>query len=396
LRYFSYLSEDQELAAFYKPPVAFTNRSSREVLAHATGAALYTPATRHTIAEDILHQKHEGLVSMVLDLEDAVGDHQVEWAEESLLQQLFKLASYVEIGALPANRVPLLFIRVRSPEQLQRMILRLEERIIYITGFFFPKFTAQNGAAYFSILAEYNKQKTQDAPTLYGSPILESDRVIYVEHRRQTLHECKAILDHYQDYVLHVRIGATDFSSLFGVRRSVHHTVYDIIAIRDCIADIVNVFGRMDADYVISGPVWEYFSQDGRSESMRDERIERMARRYGLQPVTQADFGLVREVLLDKENGIVGKTIIHPSHIRIVQSLYTVTHEEYQDAVSIIDNHDGNRGVFKSEYSNKMNEIKPHLNWAKRILVKADVYGVLHEPENIHSRVAQPGQASYV
>ena len=33
----------------------------------------------------------------------------------------------------------------------------------------------------------------------------------------------------------------------------------------------------------------------------------------------------------------------------------------------------------KSHYANKMNEIKPHMRWAQRILKQAHVYGVYHE-----------------
>lgn len=319
---------------------------------------------------------------MVFDLEDAIGDHQVAEAEESLLKHIDSLASAIERGVLPQSHVPLLFIRVRNPDQLKRLIVRFAEQIVLITGFFFPKFSPQNGWEYFQILDEYNRQKSTDAPTLYGSPILESADVIYVERRAETLLGSKAILDHFPDYVLNVRVGATDFSSLFGVRRSVHHTIYEIAAIRDCLADILNVMGRAEDGYVITGPVWEYFSTKQAETIAGDERIACLARSYGLDPKTQAEYGLIREVLLDKENGMVGKTIIHPSHLKIVQSLFRVTHEEYLDALSILQNHDGYTGVIKSEYANKMNEIKPHLSWAKRILAKATVYGVLHEQEN--------------
>lgn len=393
MRYFNYLSEDEALAAFYKQPAPFCNHSSKEMLSYAAGAALYSPATRQTIAEDILHQKHEGLVAMVFDLEDAIGDHQVEAAEASLQQQLFKLASYVEIGALSEDRVPLLFVRVRNPEQMRRMILRFEARVALITGFFFPKFTPERGEDFFRILEEYNRHKEQSAPTLYGSPILESESIIYLEQRAATLAGSKAIVDRYRDYVLNVRIGATDFSSLFGVRRSVHHTIYDIAVIRDCIADIINTFGRAGDGYRISGPVWEYFPHRGTELSPPEERVERIARQYGLRPTHPAECGLIREVLLDKENGLVGKTMIHPSQLRIVQTLHAVTREEYLDAISIVQSQDGRQGVVRSEYANKMNEVKPHLNWAKRILAKANVYGVLHEQDNFHSPVSKQGQA---
>ncbi|ARU60341.1 citrate lyase subunit beta [Tumebacillus avium] len=394
MRYFSFLSEKEELVRFYRSPVSFNNHSSRDILAQAAGAALYTPATRLTVAEDILYQKHEGLVSLVLDLEDAIGDHQVEMAEETLLQQLFKLHSYLEIGTLQKEKLPLIFIRVRSPEQLEKLIDRLAERIVLITGFFFPKFTAENGEHYFRILTAYHQHKAPHAPVLYGSPILESREIMYLEMRPQALLDIKAILDRYKKHVLNVRIGATDFSGLFGVRRSVHHTIYDITTIRSCISDILNILGRSEDGYVISGPVWEYFSRQNGSPGMKDERIERIADQYGLKPVTPSDYGLIREVLLDKENGMTGKTIIHPSHLNIVQSLYAVTCEEYQDAVNIMENSDGNSGVIRSEYANKMNEIKPHLNWAKRILAQAEVYGVLHDQGNVQQpRVFYSGQA---
>jgi citrate lyase beta subunit len=363
LRHFDYLSREQEREVFFRSPLPFGRSSGKEIVSYAAGTALYSPATRRTLAEDMLHRKHEGLVSMVFDLEDAIGDGEVEAAEESLLQQLFLLDSYVKVGMLPEEDVPLLFIRVRSPEQLEKLIGMLEERVGWITGFFFPKFTPDNGRAYFQILADYNRHKPDEAPTLFGSPILESDPVIYKEQRVETLLAIREILDHYEPLVLNVRIGATDFSSLFGVRRSPALSIYDIVVVRDCIADILNVLGRVEAGYVITGPVWEYFSRH--------------------------EEGLIREVTLDKENGIIGKTIIHPSHIKIVQSLYAVTHEEYQDAVSILGHHNGRQGVIKSSYSNKMNEIKPHLNWARRILAKADVYGVLHEQQSINSLLTE-------
>ena len=52
-------------------------------------------ATRQTIAEDVLNRKHEGLASIVIDLEDAVGDLQIELAEETLIQQLDQIEYYV-------------------------------------------------------------------------------------------------------------------------------------------------------------------------------------------------------------------------------------------------------------------------------------------------------------
>jgi citrate lyase beta subunit len=86
--------------------------------------------------------------------------------------------------------------------------------------------------------------------------------------------------------------------------------------------------------------------------------------------------GLLREVVLDRANGFIGKTVIHPSHVPYVNALYAVTREEYEDAVQILN---GTGGVLKSLNGNKMNEIKPHTNWANRIEKRAKVFGVIED-----------------
>lgn len=361
MKYFDYLTKEQETSLFYSSPVTFNHSTSKELLAYAVGAALYMPATRNSLAEDILKLRQAGLVTVIIDLEDAIGDGEVCSAEELVVRHLSFLAAYAESGSDPGNNLPLMFIRVRSPGQLQQLIFRLGSLITLLTGFVFPKFSAENGVDFFEAIADYNSSRSYSAPVLYGMPILESASIIYRERRLDSLLAIRDLLGDYRDYVLNVRIGATDFSSLFGLRRSPENSIYDLTLIRDCIADIINIFGRVEDGYVISGPVWEYFSSGYISGAMD---------------------GLIREVILDKANGIVGKTIIHPSQLRPVQALYTVMHEEYVDALSIVESNDGRRGVFKSEYFNKMNEIKPHLNWAKRILLRSQIYGVLHEQQH--------------
>ena len=82
--------------------------------------------------------------------------------------------------------------------------------------------------------------------------------------------------------------------------------------------------------------------------------------------------------MLDKVNGLTGKTIIHPEHIAPVQALYAVTHEEYSDARAIM-HHGEDGGIVKSTYQNKINEVKPHGRWAKKIMIMSEIYGVLKE-----------------
>ncbi|MFB5268466.1 HpcH/HpaI aldolase/citrate lyase family protein [Paenibacillus enshidis] len=387
MRYFNYLQPEEEAGIFHIAPSHFTNRTPKETLAYAVGAALYMPATRPAIVEDIIDNKIKGLTSMVIDLEDAVGDHQVEQAEASMLDQIYRLYTMIKLGAVSEESIPLIFIRVRSPQQLKRIITIFEETTEMITGFMLPKFSLSNGQQYLEIIQSYNYTKPLSSPTLYGLPILESSDVIYKEVRYQTLSALRQLIAQYKGCILNIRIGATDFSSLFGLRRSPDMTIYDISVIRDCITDIINYFGRAEDGHVISGPVWEYFKSDRvlkpqLRQTLFEETAGRVGRKRRMEILNRYVDGLIREIAMDKENGIIGKTIIHPTHILPVQSMYVVTHEEYMDALSIIDNNTGMLGVFKSKYSNKMNEIKPHLNWAQRMLARARVYGVLQENVN--------------
>lgn len=390
MRYFSFLSNEQSKKIFFKEPEFIDRDGSREIIARALGATLYMPATKEKIAEDIIDKKHTGLTSMVLCLEDAIGDKEVEKAEESLLKNLKKINRAIENAEIDYEEIPFIFVRVRNPEQIPRLLKNCGGLLNILTGFTFAKFSYNNGKKYFEELRKINEVLGK---TLYGMPILETPEVIYIESRMEALYKINEILEENCELVLNIRIGATDFSSLFGIRRSYDTTVYDIHVIRDCIADIVNSFCRIERDYVVSAPVWEYFSSGDRVLKPK-LRVTPFAEKYGKKGmlirsrlIDQYIDGLINEVLLDKANGMIGKTVIHPTHILPVQSLYVVSHEEYMDAISILDNNNGNIGVFKSSYSNKMNEVKPHINWAKKIILRAKIYGVFNKNQRFISLI---------
>jgi citrate lyase beta subunit len=192
----------------------------------------------------------------------------------------------------------------------------------------------------------------------------------------------RRLLDKHRDHVLAVRLGATDLSAVFGLRRSRDLTVYDVRVIADVIADVVNLFGRADGrGYVVTGPVWEYFSGTERMfkpqlrETLFAQHDERKLR---AELIARDLDGLLREVALDRANGLTGKTVIHPSHVAAVHALSVVTSEEYADARDILGTNAAG-GVASSAYRNKMNESKPHAAWAERTLLRAQVFGVAHE-----------------
>lgn len=381
MRFFTYFYDNELDQLFYEKPKNFNKYTERELLAYGLGATLYMPATRPNIHQDILSKKHEGLTSLVIDLEDAVGDNELGYAEGRLIEELLKLFGEFNKNYITIDDLPLMFIRIRSLEQLIRIKEQLGEAIQLLTGVVLPKFSIDTGEP---LLAEVVKIHTEKQP-FYALPILETNSVIQKETRMHELIGIKHLLDQYKDNILNVRIGATDFCGLYGIRRSVDTTVYEIAVLRDCIADIINVFQRSDSPYVISGPVWEYFSAKQRmlKPQLRQtpfrERYGDEGLKWRSELIDQNMDGLIREIMMDIANGLTGKTIIHPTHIKVVQALNVISYEEYFDACAIIEAANGEIGVKKSNFANKMNEIKPHYYWAKKIILKSQLYGVLHE-----------------
>lgn len=102
--------------------------------------------------------------------------------------------------------------------------------------------------------------------------------------------------------------------------------------------------------------------------------------------VNEAIDGLLREVIIDRANGFVGKTVIHPTHVKYVNAMQAVTEEEYKDAMQILM---ASGGVLKSPKGNKMNEIKPHRSWARKIYYKAKAYGVIKDETEYMGMVAK-------
>ncbi|MGI8350635.1 HpcH/HpaI aldolase/citrate lyase family protein [Niallia circulans] len=381
MKLFSDLNEKQLERLFFQLPEEVFSTSEKEVLSYALASTLYMPATRPNIYQDLLRKKHPALTSMVICLEDSIGDHEVDLAERKLVEELTDINQAIQNGLLLKSELPLIFIRIRSIAQFLSLMDILGDKIALLTGIVIPKFEAEAGEIILKELQKYNKL----GYCLYAMPILETKKIIEKETRINELLSIKNVLDHYKHLILNVRIGATDFCGLYGIRRSPETTIYDIAIIRDCISDIINIFTRADSAYVVSGPVWEYFTTKERIliPQLRETPFRKRYGKAGMNMRTQLIDkhmdGLIREVMMDITNGLTGKTIIHPTHIKPVQALNVVPYEEYLDALNIMDSNNGEIGVVKSSFSNKMNEIKPHLYWAQKIILKSKVYGVFHE-----------------
>ena len=112
----------------------------------------------------------------------------------------------------------------------------------------------------------------------------------------------------------------------------------------------VTVYGT---DYIISGPVYEYYSGN------------------------DWKAGLKKEINDDKLCGFTGKTVIHPNQISVVNNEYKVSQKNYNDALEIINWDTKNSSLVSGNITReRMNEYKTHFNWAQKILYLAENYGI--------------------
>ena len=368
MRHHRQLSDDK----FIIKPVDFNKYTEKDLLRYCLGATMYMPGTKDFL-EPILNQKYPGLTSMVMCFEDACKEELVPEAEQNVIRLLTALNRELDEGHIAYEDIPLIIFRVRNQEQFEHFTSMLRpEHIHLVTAFNFPKFNKENGEAYYRHLRKLNEKFGE---IIYGMPILESLEMAYLETRIPELMGVKKILDGYKDLVLNIRVGGTDWSSVFGVRRGINYTIYDILTVSDCLKDVLNVFSRHN-DYCVSGPVWEYFR--ARKDMKFEEAPKSINRSLFKQQtlINDAVDGLLRELLLDRANGFIGKTIIHPTHIPYVNGMLAVTREVYEDALQVLDT---SGGVIKSASGNKMNEIGPHRSWAEKIVMRAKAYGVIED-----------------
>ncbi|MFE2422887.1 HpcH/HpaI aldolase/citrate lyase family protein [Streptomyces hokutonensis] len=374
MRHFGHIAPEVRQRLFFQEPCEFDADSPARLLAAGLGATLYSPATRPQLADDIVKLAGRGVVSMVLCLEDSIGDEDVPAAEENLVRQ------FTELAARPDAELPLLFVRVRVPEQIPDLVRRMGPAVRLLSGFVMPKFTEERGMPFLEALSD---AETESGRRLFGMPVLESPELLYRESRVETLEGISRAVDKYRDRVLALRLGVTDFCSSYGLRRASDMTAYDVQIVASVIADVVNMLGRADGTgFTVTGPVWEYFRVQERMfkpQLRRSPFLEGQAEELREALIEHAMDGLLREIALDQANGLMGKTCIHPTHVLPVHALSVVSHEEFCDAQDILRPERGGGGVLRSAYTNKMNEVKPHRAWAERTMLRAEIFGVARE-----------------
>jgi citrate lyase beta subunit len=388
MRHFAYLNADDRDRLFAVAPEPVTPNSPREIIALALGGTLYSPGTRATLDRDSLKAASIGGTSMVWCLEDAIRHEDVPQAEQNVVEALRRVHA---AGPQAAADYPLLFVRVRTADQIRRIAAEAGEALNVLTGFSLPKMTTEN--AHDMLCAVRDASAALQHP-LYAMPILETPDIAYIETRRDTLRELAAIFDEFRTHVLCIRVGGTDLSGLFGLRRDRDTTIWDVAVVRDALSDILNQFAR-NGDYVVTGAVWEHIPGPRLFKPRLRESPFQMHHNTSLRmSLIKGDVdSLMREISKDRNNGMYGKTVIHPTHVSIVNSMLTVSRDEYDDALAIKSaSHHG--GVIASDHG-RMNEMGPHSLWAEQICARAAVYGVLTD-QNAWVDLLELGQEAVV
>lgn len=311
---------------------------------YSVGALLYCPANNEKISRSIINEKFGCKYSLALCLEDTINDDFVEEAEDAMVRSLTKV---YESSKETKFYIPKIFIRVRASEQIEKLMLKLGEAQSIVTGFIIPKFVPENADEYIDKIIAVNETYGR---TIYMMPILESPTMIDLRRRCDILYSIKEKLKRIEPLVLNIRVGGNDLCKLFGFRRHCDESIHDIKPVSSIFSDIVTVFGL---DYVISGPVWEYFNGYNWEEGMENE------------------------IVGDQLCGFIGKTVIHPNQIEVVNRAYRVNKKDIEDAHSIL-NWSMNSAslVAGSQAKERMNEYKTHCIWAEKTKLLAEVYGI--------------------
>ena len=127
----------------------FDKNSGKEVLQYAVGGLLYMPGTNTKIAKKILNKEDANMKSLVLCLEDSIGDSIVEQAEECVKDTLSEIYNAISNRKFHISDLPLIFIRVRECGQMTRLVQKCGDSISTITGFVLPKF---NKSIFYTII----------------------------------------------------------------------------------------------------------------------------------------------------------------------------------------------------------------------------------------------------
>ncbi|WP_256991490.1 HpcH/HpaI aldolase/citrate lyase family protein [Burkholderia sp. AU6039] len=290
----------------------------------ALGATLYMPATRSDILDVVSGTRFPELRSLVVCLEDAVAAIDVD----SALANLRALLMNIDARGGRAESGPLLFVRPR--DAAMAAVLNDWPLMKHVDGFVVPKLTLQSLSSW---------ERAVSHPDLYLMPTLETADVYDPGAMVELGSALKANLNR---RIIALRIGGNDLMGCLGLRRNPATTLYST-PLSYVIPMLAGIMGAQG--FALTAPVFEQLA----TPHLLNEELE-----------------------LDIAHGLVGKTAIHPSQIRIIQEALRVSLEDFNCATLIVN--DAAPAVFK--HNDAMCEPATHYKWAVNILERAKWHGV--------------------
>jgi citrate lyase beta subunit len=221
----------------------------------------------------------------------------------------------------------LVFIRPRNSKSLEEILKY--ENIEKIDGFILPKFSLQNARDYLALLEDTN---FLIMPSIEGKELFESTKLL----------ELKDILAQYSHKIILIRFGLEDMLRQLKMRRKCEDSIFDVSVTSSILGNFLAIF--KSAGFEVSG---------------------------GVYPCFEDKEGFARDVLRDLKEGLFSKTIIHPSQIEIINDLYKVDKDEYEEARKIT-----TLNAEVGAKNGKMLESKTMSPYAEYILKRADTYGI--------------------
>ncbi|MGM8908580.1 HpcH/HpaI aldolase/citrate lyase family protein [Psychrobacter sp. 1U1] len=305
------------------------------------GASLYMPATRQDIWQVIKRDKLPTINSIIICLEDAVSHSDVELALERLQALLHTWAMHVDGINKPSGQSniqtqptrPLVFVRPRNPMMLQQ--LTDFAHIDLVDGFVMPKVDMYS-------LSNWRMACQSVSTEQLLMPTLETAALFNPHHNQELAIGFK---EAFNQPVYALRIGGNDLFAALRLRRPKDNVVYDT-PIGTLAYQLLGCF--VPHGFYLSAPVFEYLDQ----------------------PTL-----FMQELTRDVSLGLVGKTVIHPSQIALVQQAYCVPLSMLDEAQAIL--HSEAKAVFK--YNNTMLEPATHRAWAHEVVNRAEVFGTIND-----------------
>lgn len=226
-----------------------------------------------------------------------------------------------------------MFVRPRNPMMLQN--LTDFEHIDLIDGFVMPKVDMYS-------LSNWRMACQNLSTDQLLMPTLET-AALFNPHHNQEL--AIAFKEAFSQPIFALRIGGNDLFAALRLRRPKDSIIYDT-PIGTLAYQLLGCF--VPHGFYLTAPVFEYLDQ----------------------PML-----FMKELTRDVSLGLVGKTVIHPSQIALVQQAYCVPMSMLDEAQAIL--HSEAKAVFK--YNNTMLEPATHRAWAHEVVNRAEVFGTIND-----------------